>query len=74
VIGFFLVLIGIAVIIAASLSGDQNGSASMGTVIFIGPLPVVLGVGPSMSWLIIVFIILAVFDYRNGFGYATEIG
>jgi uncharacterized membrane protein len=59
-IGFFLVLIGIAVIIVASLSSDQNGSVSMGAVIFIGPLPIVLGVGPDASWLIIVSIILAV--------------
>ena len=59
-IGFFLVLIGIAVIIVASLSSDQNGSASMGAVIFIGPFPIVLGVGPDASWLITVSIILAV--------------
>jgi uncharacterized membrane protein len=32
----------------------------MGAVIFIGPLPIVLGVGPDASWLIIVSIILAV--------------
>ncbi len=59
-IGFFLVLIGIAVIIVASLFDDQNGSASIGAVIFIGPLPIVLGVGPDASWLIVVSIILAV--------------
>jgi uncharacterized membrane protein len=59
-LGFFLVLIGIAVIIAASLSSYQNGSVSMGAVIFIGPFPIVLGVGPDAIWLIIVSIILAV--------------
>lgn len=41
--GFILVLIGVILIIASSLLGDSNVSA--GAIIFIGPIPIILGTG-----------------------------
>jgi uncharacterized membrane protein len=54
--GFVLVLIGVAVIVAASLL--SGGSASGGVVIFIGPFPIVFGAGPGATWLVLIGIIL----------------
>ena len=54
-VGFILILAGIAVVLFATMlteSGSVNGSA----VIFIGPFPIVIGAGPDVA-LIILFII-----------------
>ena len=57
--GFVLVVIGVVVIFVATvLSG--SGSISGGAVIFIGPFPIVIGVGPDAAWLVLFSIILAV--------------
>jgi uncharacterized membrane protein len=45
-------------VIVASVFG--GGSASVGGVIFIGPFPIVFGVGPDAAWLIALSIIIAV--------------
>ena len=55
--GFFLVLVGIAVIVVASLL--SGGSVSGGVVIFIGPFPIVFGAGPGATWLVLIGIVLA---------------
>jgi uncharacterized membrane protein len=58
VLGFIMILIGVVIIvITAVLSG---GSGSVGGVVFIGPIPIVFGAGPSSEWLIIISVILAV--------------
>jgi uncharacterized membrane protein len=58
VLGFLTILSGVIVVmIAAVLS--SSGSASFGGVIFIGPIPIVFGAGPSAQWLILFAIILA---------------
>jgi uncharacterized membrane protein len=54
--GFVLVLVGIAVVVAASLL--NGGSASGAVVIFIGPFPIVFGAGPGATWLVLIGIIL----------------
>jgi len=54
--GFVLVLVGVAVVSAASLL--NGGSASGGVVIFIGPFPLVFGAGPGATWLVLIGIIL----------------
>jgi uncharacterized membrane protein len=57
--GFVLVVIGVVVIfVAIVLSG--NGSISGGAIIFIGPFPIMIGVGPDATWLVLFSIILAV--------------
>ena len=58
-VGFVLVFIGIMVVlVAAVLSGC--GSASAGAVIFIGPFPIVIGVGLDVTWIVLFSVILAV--------------
>lgn len=57
-IGFSLFFIGVMVLmVAAVLSGD---SANFGAIIFVGPFPIVVGVGPEAPWMILVAVILAV--------------
>lgn len=58
-LGFVLIVIGIAVIFVATVLHAEN-SASGGAVIFIGPFPIVIGAGPDAAWLILFSIILTV--------------
>jgi len=57
VMGFSLIFVGIIIVFAVSLTG--GGNASGGVVIFIGPFPIVFGVGPSATWLVLIGIILS---------------
>ena len=57
-LGFILVVVGVAVILVASVFYGA-GSVSGGAVIFIGPFPIVIGVGPDVTWLVLFSIILA---------------
>ena len=58
VIGFFLFFTGVIVLTAAvMLSG---GSADFGAVIFIGPFPIVVGVGPETTWTVLFAVVLAI--------------
>ena len=57
-IGFAIIIIGIILVVVASLLA--SGSSSVGGVIFIGPFPIVFGVGPEAAWLIVISIIIAV--------------
>lgn len=58
VAGFSLVFTGVIVLTAATvLSG---GSANFGAVIFIGPFPIVVGVGPETTWTVLFAVVLAV--------------
>jgi uncharacterized membrane protein len=57
-IGFVLILVGVAVMLVATVLG--GASASFGGVIFIGPFPIVIGAGPDAVWLVSIGIILAV--------------
>jgi uncharacterized membrane protein len=58
-LGFALVIVGIAVILVTSIP-YEGGSVSAGGVIFIGPFPIVFGAGPDVTWLVLFSIILAV--------------
>jgi uncharacterized membrane protein len=58
IIGFFLILIGIIILMVAAVLSD--GSANFGAFIFIGPFSIVVGVGPEAPWMILFAIILAV--------------
>ena len=57
-LGFAFVIVGIILVIVASLLG--GGSASVGGVIFIGPFPIVFGAGPDAAWLITISIVISI--------------
>ena len=57
-LGISLVFVGIVILVVATLV--FGGSASVGGIILIGPIPIVFGAGPDASWLIVISIILAV--------------
>jgi uncharacterized membrane protein len=56
--GMILVFAGALAIFAAAIAGG-GGSTSGGVVIFIGPIPIVFGVGPDSGVLILAGAILA---------------
>ncbi|MGB9684761.1 MAG: TIGR00304 family membrane protein [Candidatus Bathyarchaeales archaeon] len=56
--GFFIILVGVLFLVAATLL--SGGTASIGGVVFIGPIPIVFGAGPEAQWLILFAIILGV--------------
>ncbi|MGQ9538141.1 MAG: TIGR00304 family membrane protein [Candidatus Bathycorpusculaceae bacterium] len=57
-IGFFIILVGALFLAAATML--SKGTASIGGVIFIGPIPIAFGAGPEAQWLILFAIILGV--------------
>jgi len=57
IIGFFLIFVGIILLIVATVLSD--GSANFGAFIFIGPFPIVVGAGPKAPWMVLFAIILA---------------
>ena len=57
-VGVLLIFVGVVVLVVASLV--LGGSASVGGVVFIGPIPIVFGAGPNAFWLIAVGVVLAV--------------
>ena len=59
VIGIFLLVSGIIVLIVSIFSSGQE-STSSGIIIFIGPIPIVIGSGPDATWLITITLILAI--------------
>lgn len=58
VIGFSLFFTGVIVLTAAAVLSD--GSANFGAVIFIGPFPIVVGVGPEATWTVLFAVVLVV--------------
>lgn len=58
IIGFFLIFVGIILLIVATVLSD--GSANFGAFIFIGPFPIVVGAGPEAPLMILFAIILTV--------------
>ena len=57
-VGLTLVVVGMIVILLATVpSGD---SAGFGGVIFIGPFPIVFGLGSDWNWLVTIGVALAV--------------
>ena len=57
-LGIVLVVVGIAVLVVASIF--LSGSGSVGGIILIGPIPIVFGSGPDAGWLIAISVILTV--------------
>lgn len=58
ILGFFIIFVGVAVLIVASVLSDDL--QSFGALIFIGPFPIVVGIGPETSWLVLLVIALAI--------------
>jgi uncharacterized membrane protein len=57
-LGFVLVIAGMIVLVASAFL-SSGGSESYGVVIFIGPIPLVIGGGPEALWLILFGLMLA---------------
>ena len=57
--GFLLVSVGVALVLIA-IALTENGLASGGGVIFIGPFPIVIATGIDASWLVFFSIILTI--------------
>ncbi len=75
-IGFLIIFAGIIIlIVGAVLYGSET--VNFGAVIFIGPIPIVVGAGPEATWIILFSIILAVLSiimfviFRRGIGKAS---
>jgi len=58
-LGFILVFVGLAVILAAAVFYG-GGSVNFGAVIFIGPFPIVAGAGSDAGLMVLISVILAV--------------
>lgn len=57
-IGFLIIFIGIIFLVVALLL--SGGQVNFGALIFIGPLPIVVGVGSEATWMVLFAIILAI--------------
>ena len=61
-IGLFLMFAGVIVlVVSALLSG--NGTVSSGAIIFVGPIPIVLGAGPYAFLAVVVAAVLTVIGF-----------
>jgi uncharacterized membrane protein len=61
-IGFALTFIGVVVVAVASFF-QGGGSASGGLIIFVGPVPIILGAGPYSFLVIILAVILTIIGF-----------
>lgn len=61
-LGFFLMFVGVIVlIVAAALQGGANASGAV--VIFIGPIPIILGTGSNSSLALLFAVILTIIGF-----------
>jgi len=61
-LGFFLMFAGIVIlIVAAALQGDISASGAL--VVFIGPIPIVLGAGPHTTLALLLAVILTIVGF-----------
>lgn len=58
IIGLSIIFVGIIILIVATVLYG-SGSINFGTVIFIGPFPIVVGAGSEATWIVLFAIILA---------------
>ena len=59
IIGFLMTLAGIIILMVATILYN-GGSTNFGAVIFIGPIPIVIGAGPQSDLMVLFAVILAV--------------
>ncbi|MCD6537608.1 DUF131 domain-containing protein [Candidatus Bathyarchaeota archaeon] len=60
-IGFLLIFLGVILMFIAGLTGGT--SASSGLIIFIGPIPIILGAGKYSLLAVILAVILTIFGF-----------
>ena len=60
--GFFLMFAGIVVLLASALFGGE-ADVSGGAIIFVGPVPIILGAGPDAFLAIILAAVLTVIGF-----------
>jgi len=60
--GFLLMFAGVVVLVASALLGG-DGTVSGGVVIFVGPIPIILGAGPYASLAIVFAAILTIIGF-----------
>jgi uncharacterized membrane protein len=58
-VGFFIILVGVIITVAAALLFGE-GTGSLGGFILIWPFPIVFGAGPEATWLALLAIILGI--------------
>jgi LPXTG-motif cell wall-anchored protein len=56
---FAMVFIGMILMMIASFT-QGHGSTSGGTIILVGPIPIILGTGPESTWMILLAAIITV--------------
>jgi uncharacterized membrane protein len=59
ILGFFIVCLGIIILMVAALLYGKD-AVNFGAIIFIGPVPIIVGAGPEAVWMVLFVIILAV--------------
>jgi uncharacterized membrane protein len=60
--GFLLMFAGVVVLVASALL-EGDGTVSGGVVIFVGPIPIILGAGPYASLAIVSAAILTIIGF-----------
>lgn len=65
VLGFALMFIGVIVVIAAAFLQAQGGQSSVSgaVVIFVGPIPIILGAGPYSFYAIALAVVLTIVGF-----------
>ena len=71
VLGFVLFVVGISVLLIASVLYG-GGSASGGAVVFIGPFPIVIGEVRDVTWIVLFSTILVGLSVVVFFGYEQK--
>jgi len=60
--GFVLMFAGVMVLVASALLGG-DGTVSGGVVIFVGPIPIILGAGPYASLAVVFAAVLTIIGF-----------
>ncbi len=62
-LGFLLVFVGVIVLIVAAVLQGGQANVSGVVVIFVGPIPIVFGVGPYAPFLLVLAVILTIIGF-----------
>lgn len=60
--GFVLMFAGVVVLVASVLLGG-DGTVSGGVVVFVGPIPIILGAGPYASLVVVFAAVLTIIGF-----------
>jgi len=71
-IGFLLMFVGVMVLLASALLSG-NGTVSGGAIIFVGPIPIVLGAGPHALLAVVVAAVLTIMGFVVFFGLRSRV-